>query len=103
MSDLNNELKEAKKKLRKLQYRQREEERILKQQHEKAIVLKERVQRMDQLVKDQKKSKVQKIEPREVTQEELQELMVIYALAHLRDSPTFLCYHFNKLGTSKRD
>ena len=54
LSQLNTELKEAKVKLRKLQYKQREEERILRQQHEHCIVLDERIKRMEQLVKDKK-------------------------------------------------
>ena len=52
ISELNTELKQAKEKLRKLQFKQRQEEKILKQQHEHAIVLEERCKRMEQLVKE---------------------------------------------------
>jgi chromosome segregation ATPase len=75
ISELNDQLKQAKERLRNLQFKQRQEERLLKQQHEQAIVLKERVHRMEQLVKDHKKRKAeQKPVVKEVNEEELQEL-----------------------------
>lgn len=57
ISELNEELRQAKEHLRKLQFKQREDEKAMKTQHEQLVVLEERCRKMKLLIKDKKKEK----------------------------------------------
>ena len=55
--ELNVELKQAKEHLRKLQYRQREDERSMKLQHETLVALEDKCRKMAVVIKEKKKKR----------------------------------------------
>lgn len=55
ISELNDELRTAKEHLRKLQFKQREDEKGMKIQHEQLVLLEERCRKMRTMIKDKKK------------------------------------------------
>jgi len=57
INELNVELKSAKDHLRKLQYRQREDERSMKVQHETLVALEEKCRKMALVIKEKKKKR----------------------------------------------
>lgn len=84
INDLNEELRKQKEQLRKLQFRYREEEKSMKNQHEQLVLLEERCRKMVQLIKEKKKERLKLKEEADLpnpggngpkyTQEELERL-----------------------------
>jgi chromosome segregation ATPase len=57
INELNEELKKSKEHLRKLQFKYREDEKNMKNQHEQLILLEERCRKMVQIIKEKKKER----------------------------------------------